>query len=153
MSGTEPEWVRHAIWWHVYPLGAVGAFPAPDGPPGPDEHRLRRLVAWLDHVVALGASGIVLGPIFASTTHGYDTVDHLRIDPRLGDDSDFDELVAQAHRRGLRVLLDGVFNHVGRDSAIARRSVDALEGRSDEVWLLRDADGGFVGFEGHDALV
>lgn len=154
MSGTEPEWVRHAIWWHVYPLGAVGAFPAPGGPPGPDEHRLRRLVAWLDHVVALGASGIVLGPIFASTTHGYDTVDHLRIDPRLGDDSDFDELVAQAHRRGLRVLLDGVFNHVGRDSAIARRSVDALEGRSDdEVWLLRDADGGFVGFEGHDALV
>jgi len=154
MSGTEPDWVRHAIWWHVYPLGAVGAFPAQGNPPGPDEHRLRRLVAWLDHVVALGASGIVLGPIFASSTHGYDTIDYLRIDPRLGDDGDFDELVAQAHGRGLKVLLDGVFNHVGRDSAIARRSVDALAGRSDdEVWLLRDADGGFVGFEGHDALV
>ncbi|WP_456823658.1 alpha-amylase family glycosyl hydrolase [Cellulomonas sp. P5_E12] len=154
MSGTEPDWVRHAIWWHVYPLGAVGAFPATGNPPGPDEHRLRRLVAWLDHVVALGASGIVLGPIFASSTHGYDTIDYLRIDPRLGDDGDLDELVAQAHGRGLKVLLDGVFNHVGRDSAIARRSVDALEGRSDdEVWLLRDADGGFVGFEGHDALV
>ncbi|MEZ0448816.1 alpha-amylase family glycosyl hydrolase [Cellulomonas sp. ICMP 17802] len=152
MATTEPDWVRHAIWWHVYPLGAVGAYPGP--PPGPEEHRLLRLVAWLDHVVALGASGILLGPVFASTTHGYDTVDHLRIDPRLGDGSDFDELVAQAHSRGLKVLLDGVFNHVGRDSAIARRTVDALEGRSDdEVWLLRDADGGFVGFEGHDALV
>ena len=122
MSGTEPDWVRHAIWWHVYPLGAVGAFPATGNPPGPDEHRLRRLVAWLDHVVALGASGIVLGPVFASSTHGYDTIDYLRIDPRLGDDGDLDELVAQAHGRGLKVLLDGVFNHVGRDSAIARRS-------------------------------
>ncbi|WP_421734915.1 alpha-amylase family glycosyl hydrolase [Cellulomonas sp.] len=149
---TEPDWVRHAIWWHVYPLGAVGAFPGQ--PPGPDEHRLRRLVAWLDHVVALGASGLLLGPVFASTTHGYDTVDHLRIDPRLGDDGDFDTLVAEAHGRGIKVLLDGVFNHVGRDSAIARRSVDAIEGRSDdEVWLLRDADGAFVGFEGHGALV
>ena len=134
---TEPDWVRHAIWWHVYPLGAVGAYPGE--PPGPDEHRLRRLVGWLDHVVTLGASGILLGPVFASTTHGYDTVDHLRIDPRLGDDEDFDALVAEAHGRGLKVLLDGVFNHVGRDSAIARRSVDAIEGRSDdEVWLLRD---------------
>lgn len=149
---TEPDWVRHAIWWHVYPLGAVGAYPG--APPGPDEHRLRRLVGWLDHVVTLGASGILLGPVFASTTHGYDTVDYLRIDPRLGDDEDFDALVAEAHGRGLKVLLDGVFNHVGRDSAIARRSVDALEGRSDdEVWLLRDEDGGFVGFEGHGALV
>ena len=105
-------------------------------------------------MVALGASGLLLGPVFASTTHGYDTVDHLRIDPRLGDDSDFDDLVAEAHGRGVKVLLDGVFNHVGRDSAIARRSVDAIEGRSDdEVWLLRDADGAFVGFEGHGALV
>lgn len=149
---TEPDWVRHAIWWHVYPLGAVGAYPGE--PPGPDAHRLGRLVAWLDHVVALGASGVLLGPVFASSTHGYDTVDHLRIDPRLGDDGDFDVLVAEAHGRGLKVLLDGVFNHVGRDSAIARRSVDALEGRSDDdVWLLRDEDGGFVGFEGHGALV
>ena len=154
MSSTEPDWVRHAIWWHVYPLGAVGAFPEQGRRPGPDEHRLLHLVAWLDHVVALGASGIALGPVFASSTHGYDTVDHLRIDPRLGDDGDFDTLVAEAHGRGLKVLLDGVFNHVGRDSAIARRSVDAIEGRSDdEVWLLRDSDGGFVGFEGHDALV
>ena len=70
---------------------------------------------WLDHAVQLGASGIALGPVFASRTHGYDTTDHFRIDPRLGDDADFDRLVDEAHRRGLRVLLDGVFNHVGTD--------------------------------------
>jgi cyclomaltodextrinase / maltogenic alpha-amylase / neopullulanase len=65
--------------------------------------------------VDLGASGLLLGPIFDSSTHGYDTIDHFRIDPRLGDDGDFDALISAARRRGLRVLLDGVFNHVGRD--------------------------------------
>ena len=104
--------MEHVIWWQVYPLGFVGAYPT-ETPPGPDEHRLRRIVEWLDHVIELGASGLALGPIFASRTHGYDTTDHYRIDPRLGDDGDFDHLVAEAHGRGLRVLLDGVFNHVG----------------------------------------
>ena len=133
-----PDWVRHAIWWHVYPLGFVGAFPATDAP-GPDEHRLLRLIDWLDHAIALGASGIALGPIFASRTHGYDTTDHYRIDPRLGDDGDFDRLIDEAHRRGLRVLLDGVFNHVGTDF-----------GHQD--WFL-GRPGRFHTFEGHPDLI
>ena len=86
---TEPGWVEHAIWWQIYPLGFVGAFPA-DPAPAPDEHRLRRIADWLDHALELGASGIALGPVFASRTHGYDTTDHYPIDPRLGDDADFD---------------------------------------------------------------
>ncbi|OBG35323.1 alpha-amylase family protein [Mycobacterium sp. E3198] len=135
---TAPGWVAHAIWWQVYPLGFVGAYPSPE-PPRPDEHRLRRLVDWFDHAIALGASGIALGPIFAARTHGYDTTDHYRIDPRLGDDADFDFLVAEAHRRGLRVLLDGVFNHVGVDFARYREA----------------APGWFSGgtFEGHSELI
>jgi cyclomaltodextrinase / maltogenic alpha-amylase / neopullulanase len=136
---TVPSWVRHVIWWHVYPLGFVGAFPAAT-PPDPGEHRLRRVAEWFDHAIALGASGIALGPIFASRTHGYDTTDHYRIDPRLGDDDDFDYLVAEAHRRGLRILLDGVFNHVGVD-------FDAAAG-----WL-RGRPGHFHTFEGHDGLL
>jgi cyclomaltodextrinase / maltogenic alpha-amylase / neopullulanase len=131
---TVPPWVRHVIWWHVYPLGFVGAFPA-SAPPGPGEHRLRRVADWFDHAIQLGASGIALGPIFASRTHGYDTTDHYRIDPRLGGDDDFDYLVAEAHRRGLRVLLDGVFNHVGADFEAAAS------------WF-----GGHT-FEGHDGLL
>ena len=98
------DWVRHAIWWHVYPLGFTGAHP--DRGDGAD-HSLRRIVGWLDHAVALGANGLLLGPVFASATHGYDTTDHLRIDPRLGSDADFDALVAEAKGRGLRILLDG----------------------------------------------
>ncbi len=101
----------------------------PNRRPTADEHRLRRIVDWLDHAIELGASGIALGPIFASRTHGYDTTDHYRIDPRLGDDADFDHLVAEAHRRGLRVLLDGVFNHVGTDFARYRDASTAATRR------------------------
>jgi cyclomaltodextrinase / maltogenic alpha-amylase / neopullulanase len=144
---SEPGWVQHAIWWQVYPLGFVGAFPA-DRPPGVDEHRMRRIVEWFDHAVELGASGIALGPIFESRTHGYDTTDHHRIDPRLGDDADFDELIAEAHRRGLRVLLDGVFNHVGTDFPPYR---DAVAGH-DASWFRRTG-GEFQTFEGHGELI
>jgi len=158
----EPDWIRHAIWWRVYPLGFAGAFPEPAaGPAVPGEHRLLRLVPWLDHVVELGASGIALGPIFASDGHGYDTVDHLRLDPRLGEEGDFDELVAQAHARGLRVQLDGVFNHVGRRHPIAAAALEAGPDAADAVGglaaLLRTevVDGArcFVAFEGHDQLL
>ena len=131
---TVPPWVRHVIWWHLYPLGFVGAFPAA-ADPDPAEHRLRRIVDWFDHAIQLGASGIALGPIFAPRTPGYDTTDHYRIDPRLGDDDDFDYLVTEAHRRGLRVLLDGVFNHVGMDFEAAAS------------WFRGDT------FEGHDGLL
>jgi glycosidase len=143
-----PAWAEHAIWWHVYPLGFVGAFPA-DPAPTADEHRLRRLIDWLDHAVALGASGLALGPVFASRTHGYDTTDHFRIDPRLGDDADFDALVGAAHDRGLRVLLDGVFNHVGTDFPQYR---DALDGGPGAAWFRRRRDR-FATFEGHGELI
>ncbi len=129
---------QHAIWWQVYPLGFVGAFPA-DPPPTADEHRLRRIVDWFDHAIELGASGVALGPVFASRTHGYDTTDHYRIDPRLGDDADFDQLVAAAKDRGLRVLLDGVFNHVGTDFA--------------QTSWFRQRGNSFDTFEGHGELI
>jgi cyclomaltodextrinase / maltogenic alpha-amylase / neopullulanase len=145
---TAPDWVAHAIWWQVYPLGFVGAFPAP-AEPGPDEHRLRRLVEWLDHAIELGASGIALGPIFASRTHGYDTTDHYRIDPRLGDDADFDHLIVEAHSRGLRVLLDGVFNHVGLDFA---QHVAAPHDDASARWF-RGRPGRLHTFEGHGELI
>ncbi len=149
--GSPPEWVSHAIWWHLYPLGFVGAFPA-DPAPTPGEHRLRRIVDWLDHAITLGASGIALGPIFASRTHGYDTTDHFHIDPRLGDDADFDLLVGEAHRRGLRVLLDGVFNHVGTDFPRYREALDGGPDSPASAWFRRGRKG-FGNFEGHGDLI
>ncbi|MBU9765236.1 DUF3459 domain-containing protein [Mycobacterium sp. TNTM28] len=148
---ADPGWVAHAIWWQLYPLGFVGAFPAAQ-PPAADEHRLRRIVGWLDHAVQLGASGIALGPIFASRTHGYDTTDHFRIDPRLGDDDDFDHLVAEARRRGLRLLLDGVFNHVGTDFAGYREALDGGPDHPASAWFRRRGES-FHTFEGHGELI
>ena len=113
--------VDHAIWWQVYPLGALGA-PVLEREDGL-HHRLERLEPWLDYVVELGCSGVLLGPIFASTAHGYDTTDHERIDPRLGDDADFDALVAGCKQRGLRIVLDGVFSHVGSGHPLVRQAL------------------------------
>lgn len=152
----EPAWVRHAVWWHVYPLGFVDAFPVRSHAPGPDEHRLRRLLLWLDHAVELGASGIALGPVLASSTHGYDTVDHRRVDPRLGTGADLDELIAQAHARGLKVQLDGVFNHVGREHPLVQAALAGGPTSQAGRWVRwRDgADGPEPDvFEGHDGLV
>ena len=104
------SWVEHVIWWHVYPLGFVGA-----GHHRTEPHALRRLDGWLDHLVSLGANGLLLGPVFTSSSHGYDTTDYFHVDPRLGDDDDLDRLVIACHDRGIQVLLDGVFNHAGRE--------------------------------------
>jgi cyclomaltodextrinase / maltogenic alpha-amylase / neopullulanase len=155
-----PDWVRHAVWWQVYPLGFTGAWPPRDD--GHQGHRLRRLAEWLDYAVELGASGLALGPVFASETHGYDTVDLSRIDPRLGDDADFDALVAAAHDRGLRILLDGVFHHVGRGHPAFRAVLEQGPGAPTASWFrLTWPDGpwrpgvepAYDTFEGHGALV
>ncbi|GAA2490606.1 alpha-amylase family protein [Winogradskya humida] len=137
---TEAGWVQHAVWWQIYPLGFAGAYPPQPGNAGGG---LGKLLPWLDYAIEMGASGLLLGPIFASETHGYDTVDHFRIDPRLGGDDEFDELVAAAKSRGLRVILDGVFNHVGRRHAALGH----------DNWVRRGPDGSLANFEGHDSLV
>jgi cyclomaltodextrinase len=124
-------------------------------------HRLDHLASWLDYAVELGSSGIALGPIFASSTHGYDTVDHFRVDPRLGDDADFDALSAAVHRRGLRLMLDGVFNHVGRDfPAFQEVLANGPHARHASWFRLSWPAGCVVGtepdyatFEGHRELV
>ena len=142
-------WSDYAIFWHVHPLGFTGA-PAAAGPDTPVVHRLRRLIGWLDYAVELGCSGLLLGPVFASSTHGYDTVDHFRVDPRLGDDADFDALVAEARARGLRIVLDGVFNHVGR-------AFPRFAAGPDPAWFRPSVAGDgtvtYATFEGHEQLV
>jgi cyclomaltodextrinase len=146
------SWVEHVIWWHVYPLGFTGA-----GGPAPQPHGLRRLEGWLDHLVSLGANGLLLGPVFTSTSHGYDTTDYLHIDPRLGDDDDFDRLVRACHDRGIRVLLDGVFNHAGREFPPVAQALAEGPGSPAAEWVARlyDHDGMVTAdyFEGHDTLV
>lgn len=117
-------WSEHVIWWHVHPLTFLGAPRAALPAGAPPVPRLRDLEPWLEYLLELGCNGLALGPIFASETHGYDTVDHYRVDPRLGTEDDLRWLLDECHRRGIRVLFDGVFNHVGRGSpgSATRRS-------------------------------
>ncbi|WP_213814208.1 alpha-amylase family protein [Glaciihabitans sp. dw_435] len=145
-----PEWTEHVMWWHVYPLGFVGADTT--GQDRTPTHRLAGLEGWLDYLLRLGVNGLALGPIFESGTHGYDTTDYFRIDARLGDTTDFEHLIAEAHARGIRVLLDGVFNHVGRDFAPLRAALADADA-PDNALFVRDASGRLANFEGHDALV
>jgi cyclomaltodextrinase / maltogenic alpha-amylase / neopullulanase len=154
----EAAWVDHVLWWQVYPLGFVGAeHEAAALADGQVEHRLGRIQAWLDHLVSLGCNGLLLAPVFASTSHGYDTVDYLRIDPRLGDDADFDALVTACHDRGVRVLLDGVFNHTGREFPPVAAALAEGPGSPSAEWVEKLYDnGGMITadyFEGHDTLV
>ena len=138
----------------MYPLGFTGADKTALAAGEPVRHRLRQLDGWLDYAVELGCSGLLLGPVFAAETHGYDTVDHFEIDPRLGDQEDFDHLVAEAGRHGLRIVLDGVFNHVGRSFPAFQAALAGGPGSPAAGWFRRDpASGEYAAFEGHDQLV
>lgn len=100
------------IFYHIYPLGLCGAPRTNDGnEPG---ERLRKLFEWADYIRDLGANAVYFGPLFESVAHGYDTTDYFRIDSRLGTNDTLRELVAHYHSRGIKVVLDGVFNHCGR---------------------------------------
>jgi glycosidase len=110
-----PEsWARDAFFYHVYPLGQCGAEPRNDFALTPNP-RLDQLRGWLEHLRRLGANAVYLGPVFESTAHGYDTADYYHVDRRLGTDDTLAGVAAALHAAGIRVVLDGVFHHVGRD--------------------------------------
>jgi cyclomaltodextrinase len=152
-----PRWTEHAVWWHIYPLGFLAAGQSAGSSPG---RTLDAITDWLGYAADLGVSGLALGPIFASSTHGYDTIDYFRVDDRLGGEQGFDRLLAAASSRGLRVLLDGVFNHVGAGYPQFRRTVAGLATPREANWFVPLAPGGegrpgpaYRTFEGHEGLI
>ena len=106
-------WYDEAVFYHIYPLGLTGA--PTENPYGEPVHRLRDVFPWIDHVKEIGCSAIYIGPLFESVGHGYETTDYKKLDGRLGTNDDLREFVMLAHEKGIRVILDGVFNHTGRD--------------------------------------
>lgn len=108
------HWVHDAFFYHVHPLGLCGAPDRNDLASAPVP-RLETLLGWIDHLVDLGITAVYLGPVFESGSHGYDTVDYLQVDRRLGTNETLKVVVDAFHQRGLRVILDAVFNHTGRD--------------------------------------
>jgi glycosidase len=108
------SWIEEAFFYHIYPLGLCGA-PQRNNLNLPVEPRLDTLYPWLDHIQGLGANAIYLGPVFQSTSHGYDTIDYYQVDRRLGNNDALARFSDAVHQYGMQLVLDGVFNHVGRD--------------------------------------
>ncbi len=105
-------WYEEAIFYHIYPLGLLGA-PKKNDYSG-ITHRLRALDPWIAHIKSLGCNAVYIGPLFESEGHGYETTDYRKLDSRLGDNGDLKRFVRKCHRAGIRVIFDGVFNHTGR---------------------------------------
>ena len=104
-------WANETVFYQIYPLGLCGA---PFENDGKQAENILKIKDWIPHLNKLGIGAIYFCPIFESDTHGYNTRDYRKIDTRLGTNEDFKELVSALHDAGIRVVLDGVFNHVGR---------------------------------------
>ena len=107
------SWAKESVFYHIYPLGAFGCPRANEGEKTAG-NRILKLIDWIPHLKDIGVNAIYLGPIMESLTHGYDTVDYYKIDSRLGTNADFKAVVKKCHENDIKVILDGVFNHVGR---------------------------------------
>lgn len=125
-----PEWVKHTVWYQIFPErfanGDKSNDPANTKPWNPEDHPgredfyggdLQGVLDHLDYLKKLGVNGLYFCPVFkASSNHKYDTVDYLEIDPAFGDKDLFAKVVNEAHKRGMKVMLDAVFNHIGKNS-------------------------------------
>ena len=106
-------WYERGVFYHMYPLGMTGAPKHNDATEV--TNRFKELDKWIPHIRSLGCSAIYIGPVFESASHGYDTRDYKLVDRRLGDNDSFRNFVAQCHQEGIKVVVDGVFNHTGRE--------------------------------------
>lgn len=151
-------WAYESVFYQIYPLGFCGAPFENDGVLTP---RIRKVIDWIPHIKNLGANAIYFSPLFESDTHGYNTRDFRKIDVRLGTNEDFADVCQALHKEGIKVVLDGVFNHVGRGFWAFQ---DVLEKRWDSPykdWFHISFDGNsnyndglwYEGWEGNYDLV
>ena len=151
-------WANESVFYQIYPLGFCGA---PFENDGKLVSRIKKVEDWIPHIQKLGANAIYFSPVFESDTHGYNTRDYTKIDCRLGTNEDFKEVVDKLHAAGIKVVLDGVFNHVGRGFWAFK---DVQEKKWDSPykdWFHISFDGNscyndgfwYEGWEGHFELV
>ena len=151
-------WAYKGVFYQIYPIGFCGAPYANDGVYAP---RIRKLMDWSSYLKDLGIDAIILNPIFESDNHGYDTRDFRSIDCRLGNNQDFAEVCKDLHEHDVKIILDGVFNHVGRGFWAFK---DVQEKKWDSPykdWFHISFDGNscyndgfwYEGWEGHFELV
>lgn len=152
--------LHDAVLYHLYPLGALGVLRGRRGPHGLHPP-LARVAEWIPALRRIGANTLLLGPVFESEHHGYDTVDLRSVDGRLGTHGDLVSLSARLRDQGIALVLDAVFNHVGRSHPIVREVARDLRSPR-AAWIAgfdpsRSGPGGlpfaYEGWNGHYSLV
>ncbi len=151
-------WFDESVFYQIYPLGFCGA---PKDNDGQYVNRIRKLGDWTGHLQKLHVSALYLSPIFESDRHGYDTRDYCTVDCRLGNNKDFSEVVSLLHHSGIRVVLDGVFHHVGRGFWAFLDVLEKREASPYKDWFFIDFNRNscyndglwYDGWEGHYELV
>ena len=136
-------WAYESVFYQIYPLGFCGA---PFENDGKLEHRIGKVTDWIDHIKKLGANAIYFSSVFESDTHGYNTRDYRQIDRRLGTNEDFADVCKKLHENGIKVVLDGVFNHVGRGFWAFQDVLKNRENSPYKDWFARIDFGGNSGY-------
>lgn len=151
-------WAYESVFYQIYPLGFCGA---PFENDGVLEHRITKVNDWIPHIKKLGANAIYFSPVFESDTHGYNTRDYTKIDTRLGTNEDFATVCKNLHNEGIKVILDGVFNHVGRGFFAFQNVLEKRWDSPYKDWFYINFDGNsnyndglwYEGWEGNFDLV
>ncbi|MEE3393302.1 MAG: alpha-amylase family glycosyl hydrolase [Lachnospiraceae bacterium] len=135
-------WAERSVFYQIYPLGMCGA---PFENDGSLTHRILKVIDWIPHIKKLGVNAIYFSPVFESDSHGYNTRDYRKLDVRLGTNDDFKEVVTKLHENGIKVIIDGVFNHVGR-------GFFAFKDVQEKKWDSRYRDWFNISFDGNSAF-
>ena len=151
-------WYDESVIYQIYPLGFCGAPVKNDGIP---ESRILKVLDYIPHLKSINVNAVYFCPVFESSLHGYDTADYGKIDCRLGSNEDFKTVCDALHAEGIKVILDGVFNHVGRDFFAFRDVLDKKWDSAYRDWFNISFDGNsgyndgfwYEGWEGHFELV
>lgn len=156
-----PRWEEQAVFYHIYPLGFCGA-PAENNQQLEVSRSLIKLLDWIPHLCAMGITAVYFGPIFESSSHGYDQSDYTKIDRRLGTNEDFKQICEALHKKNIKVVLDGIFNHVGREFFAFQDVKNKRQNSCYKDWFINvnfngDSPYGdgfsYEGWEGHYNLV
>nr|WP_315102379.1 alpha-amylase family glycosyl hydrolase [uncultured Catonella sp.] len=151
-------WAYEKVFYQFYPMGFCGA---PFENDGRLEHRILKVLDFIPHLKKMGIGAVYFSPVFESDTHGYNTRDYRKIDVRLGTNEEFKKVCEELHKEGIKVILDGVFNHVGRGFFGFKDVLEKRENSQYKDWFNINFGGNsnyndglwYEGWEGHYDLV